>query len=333
MIVFISYHHDDKPLMLRWANHIKKLGGASKHHIIVMPAHGVSTEGVMEPLREAFGRAEELPCFHTEQGWPISCNRAFEQAAWHSYQVTKQSFLWMEPDAIPLKSSWLDDIEAEYKQCGKPFMGDFVRIAGVLPNGIDHMSGIAVYHWDMPRILPSVFNNDNTAWDIASGREVVMQVHRTGLIQHDWIPEKKWRRDVVTRDCVNPLAVVYHPDKLGVLMSDSAIPNDVQGDPAMGAVLVTQKPHETKDIAEDYKGEIVTKSFPVIDPWKEIIDYAKENPQNQKAIVSRLIQEGIITKASCAKFFGKKVRPSMGKRGRPKAGDRIKVPSSSPLEG
>jgi hypothetical protein len=258
---------------------------------------------------------------------------AFESVAWLASSTLKQPFLWMEPDAIPLKASWVDDIENAYNAARRPFMGAFVEIAGIMPNGVNHMSGVGVYHWDLHRLAPSIFNNEKTAWDIASASNVINQMHDTKLIQHDWVPTAKWRRDVVTKDCVIPLAVIYHPDKLGVLMFDGAIPNDVQGDPAMGAVLVTQKPHETKDIAEDYKGEIVTKSFPVIDPWKEIIDYAKENPQNQKAIVSRLIQEGIITKASCAKFFGKKVRPSMGKRGRPKAGDRIKVPSSSPLEG
>jgi hypothetical protein len=236
---------------------------------------------------------------------------AFESVAWLASATLKRPFLWMEPDAIPLKPTWVDDIENAYNEARKPFMGSLVEIAGVMPNGVNHMSGVGVYHWDLHRLAPSIFNNEKTAWDIASASNVINQMHDTKLIQHDLVPTAKWRRDVVTPDLVNPLAVIYHPDKLGVLMSDSAIPNDVQGDPAMGAVLVTQKPHETKDTAEDYKGEIVTKSFPVIDPWKKIIDYAKESTKNQKAIVSRLIQEGILTKASCAKFFASKKAKSV----------------------
>jgi hypothetical protein len=222
----------------------------------------------------------------------------------------------MEPDAIPLKASWVDDIESAYNAARKPFMGAFVEIADIMPNGVNHMSGVGVYHWDLHRLAPSIFNNEKTAWDIASASNVIHQMHETKLIQHDWVPEKKWRRDVVTKECVNPLAVIYHPDKLGVLMFDGAIPNDVQGDPAMGAVLVTQKPHETKEI------------HPAIDPWEEIINYAKESTKNKKDIISRLIKEGILTKASCAKLFGKKVRPSVGKRGRPKTRDRAKVSSN-----
>jgi len=275
--------------MVRWANHVKKLGGVSKHHIIVMPAHGVSTDGVMEPLSKAFGRAEELPCFHTEQGWPVSCNRAFELAARHSEQVTKQSFLWMEPDAIPLKDFWLDDIEAEYKQCGKPFMGDFVKIAGVMPNGIDHMSGIAVYHWDMSRLLPSVFNNDHAAWDIVSGRDVIPQMHKTKLIQHDWLPTKEWRREVVTKDCVNPLAVIYHPDKLGVLIDDSLAGAGTRAErkPSTGACgdvsSFEQSAPAPSLLFSGFDSSLI-----------DIIHYAKTDSKCKKVLIARLAEEGII---------------------------------------
>lgn len=296
MIVFISYHHDDKPQMVRWANHVKKLGEASRHQIVVMPAHGVSTDGVMEPLSKAFGKAEELPCFHQERGWPVSCNRAFEQAAWHSYQVTKQSFLWMEPDAIPLKSSWLDDIEAEYSQCGKPFMGDYVKIAGVMPNGINHMSGIAVYHWDMPRILPSVFNNDFTAWDIASGNQVSAQLHRTSLIHHDWVPTKQWRREVVTKECVNPLAVIYHPDKLGVLIDDSlaGVGTRAEREPSTGACGDASSFEQSASAPHPPEDEVGG----LIDA---IISHAKTNPKLKKKIITRLAEEGLVAKAKKAK--------------------------------
>ena len=303
MIVFISYYTEDKPQMVRWSNHVKKLGGASKHHIIVMPAHGATTDGVMEPLSEAFGKAEVLECFHAETGWPVSCNRAFERAAWHSYQVTKQSFLWMEPDATPLKSSWLDEIEAEYRDCGKPFMGDFVKIAGVLPNGVDHMSGIAVYHWNMPVLAPSVFNNDHAAWDIVSGRDVVPKMHKTSLIQHDWVPEKKWRRDVVTKDCVKPLAAIYHPDKLGVLFDDSLAGSlsSVQGDPVTGGGGASTS-FNHRESAPLLSGVSEIKKFLAsekpIEECHSVIDalfILLDNHKNlKKVVIKRLNEKGII---------------------------------------
>jgi len=191
------------------------------------------------------------------------------------------------------------------------------------------MSGVGVYHWDLHRLAPSIFNNEKTAWDIASASNVIHQMHNTTLIQHDWVPTAKWRRDVVTKDCVDSLAVIYHPDKLGVLMFDGAIPNGTQGDPAAGAVLVTQNPHETKEPINSYPeiSEVVVKTYQPMDTINAVINYAKTNPKAKKDLLKSLVAEGLLTKASCAKLFGAKVRSSVGKRGRPKAGDRTKVPS------
>ena len=252
MIVAISYYDGDLIQMRRWASHVAKLGSYKNHKIVIAPAHGVTTIGVKDVLESCFGEVIVESCHHTQTGWPISCNLAFEQVAWLASQKLKSYFLWMEPDAIPLKASWVDDIEEAYKVCQKPFMGDFVGIAGIMPNGIDHMSGIAVYPWNMPSLAPSIFNNERTAWDIASAKDVMSKMARTTLIQHDWVADPKWRRDVVTPDCVREGAVIYHPDKNGVLFNDGLVPNGTQGDPAAGAVLVDQKPHETKDKPEDY---------------------------------------------------------------------------------
>jgi len=351
MIVAISYHDGDLPLMRRWADHVCKLGLYKNHKLVLIPIRKSSTNLVLGPLMNCFGEVIIEPCDHAYGGWPQSCNMAFESMAWLASTKLKQPFLWMEPDAVPLKASWVDDIEAAYNEARKPFMGSLVEIAGIMPNGVNHMSGVAVYHWDLHRLAPSIFNNEKTAWDIASASNVIHQMHETKLIQHDWIPEKKWRRDVVTKDCVDPLAVIYHPDKLGVLMFDGAIPNGTQGDPAAGAVLVTQIPHETKDEPVDINynwktpepnkepinkyaevRDMIIKTYQPMDTISAVINYAKTNPKAKKDLLQALVKEGILTKASCTKLLGKKVRSSVGKHKRPKAGDRIKVPSSSPLE-
>lgn len=321
--------------MRRWASHVKRLGGVKNHHIILLPAHVATTDGILDDLKSCFGKAESIPCHHTERGWPISCNMAFEQAAWHSYNVTKQPFLWMEPDAIPLTSNWMDVIESEYAKCGKPFMGDFVKIAGVMPNGIDHMSGIAVYHWNMPRLCPSIFRNERTAWDIASGREVIHQMHRTNLIHHDWIPDQKWRRDVVDPSCVRSGAVVYHPDKKGVLFNDSeSYPNGVQGDPATG-VSCEGIPHETKEISDEQEPQIqlqTTSEEPtaiVFERFVETLARATIDKSLKRDVKKSLINYGWIKEAKRPKRSGKKVRTSMGKPKRAKDAGGASLSSSS----
>jgi len=315
MIVAISYYDGDLAQMRRWASHVAKLGSYKAHKIVLAPAHCATTDGIKETLQACFAEVIVEVCHHTQSGWPVSCNMAFEQVAWLAHNNLKQPFLWMEPDAVPLTPDWIDKIEAAYAACGKPFMGDFVGIRNIMPNGVDHMSGVAVYHWDLPRLAPSIFNNENTAWDIASGGQVVYQMARTNLIHHDWVPEKKWRRDVVTPDCVNLNAVVYHPDKLGVLFNDGLLPNGTQGDPAAGGSCES-KPHETKD--NHIEEALLT-----------IINHAKQSRKAKKEITERLCQEGFITKTKGSKQSRKKVRSAMGGSKRAVSGGGVSLPSDS----
>jgi hypothetical protein len=296
MIVAISYYGADKPLMERWAAHVKKLGPYPSHKIILLPAHHATTDGVEEPLRECFGSVEVRPCYHTQTGWPISCNLAFENIARHAADNLKAPFLWMEPDAIPLNAGWLDSIEEAYKACGHPFMGDFVGIAGIMPNGIDHMSGVAVYHWDLHRLAPSLFNNERLAWDIASAKQIIPLFARTHLIQHDWVPTKAWRRDKVDSSCVNPLAVIYHPDKLGVLINDGLAGSGcgVVGELQTG-VPCEGSPHEVPEPALALKvgsEEFIKQN--IVNQINAISFHFKNSKNLKKLILQKLQENGII---------------------------------------
>lgn len=311
MNVFISYHTDDYPLMERWARHTAKLGVYGSHSIFIMPAHGAESDKIAAILKPAFSKVEVVSCYHDQRGWPISCNLAFEQAAWHSYNITKAPFLWMEPDAVPLKGSWIDDIEAAYSSCGKPFMGDFVGIKNIMPNGIDHMSGVAVYPSNMPAYAGSAFNNETIAWDIASGRDVVPKMARTTLIHHDWIPEKKWRRDVVTPDCVKDGAVIYHPDKNGVLFADGE--TRVAGEPQTGAPVSVSSFEQSPSAPtyEDHKKETDWEED-LINQFKNILLNADSSRSLKRAIKSCLIESGWIKKSKSTKQPRKKVRSTVG---------------------
>ena len=319
MIVAISYYDGDLELMRRWASHVEKLGPYPNHTILVSPAHQATTEGVVEHL-QGFGKVVVRNCWHTERGWPISCNAAFEFIGRIAESEFKAPFLFMEPDAVPLCKEWIDQIEAEYKSCGKPFMGDFVNTQAYdhLKGVPNHMSGIAVYTNFLSYNAPSIFRNEINAWDIVSAKDVVPRMHRTNLIHHDFDTKNdKWRKHNVDASCVKDGAVIYHPDKKGVLFNDGLTPNDVQGDPAMGGDLVAHKPHETKELL------ISTKQIPSGTPEAEeqailravntLSFHASISPKNKKKIKEWLCEKGLATKAKKgAKRVGGKVRKNLG---------------------
>lgn len=259
MNVVISFHDGDRNLAISWANHVAKLGPYINHKIIVVGAPRANPEGIVDPLKRVFGTTVyiERNRVHRE-GWPGSCNESFQSAFWFNQlggidlitgkpvKAWKEPFLWMEPDAVPLDTNWIDLVEKEYRMCGRPFMGDIVAIQGIVPNGEDHMSGIAVYPSELHTLAPRVLQTNvidretgrprDYAWDICGAEQIVPQMARTNLIHHDWVNEKEWRRQVVTKDCVRKGAVIYHPDKNHVLINSDALGSGVQGDSATGNV-------------------------------------------------------------------------------------------------
>jgi len=325
MIVAISYHQGDQQLMTRWANRVKQLGPYLNHEIILSPCHGASTDKIKLPLENCFRKVHVVPSGHTEKGWPVSCNRAFQNICWYSMLTTRQPFLFMEPDAVPLCEGWIDQIEVEYRACGSPFMGDYVDLSSLEDGGINHMSGIAVYDWNLSIHAPRLFNCNNGkeefAWDIFAASDIVPKMHRTNLIQHDW---EKYRKKPVDASAPRLGAVIYHPDKQGVLLNDGlAGPlNSVQGEPATGApVSVSSFKHEGSAQISNEETTKVQQETPLagtkeaqlgaIESAVNILAFHhKLGGWNKKHVKDSLIKAGF-AKAKQVKRTGKKVRSSV----------------------
>lgn len=348
MIVAISYHQGDKPLMERWAAHVKKLGPYLKHEIILCPSHGASTDNILLPLQNCFKQVHLVPNSHSEKGWPVSCNRSFQTIAWHSMLVLKQPFLFMEPDAIPIKEGWIDAIEAEYIAKGMPFMGDFVELTKALGNErgvIDHMSGIAVYHWDLSRYAPRVFNctsqdqhgkETEYAWDIFAASDIVHKMHTTSLIQHDWQGSgdkpHQWRKYNVEESFVRNDAVIYHPDKRGILMHDGLAGSEssVGGELRTGATVIASSFNHSDPALHEETTQVQLETTAqestafILERFNEALQRAGSDSLLKRGIKKHLLQHGWIkekvkkpkatkgSKAKSAKQSGEKVRPSLG---------------------
>ena len=202
-------------------------------------------------------------------------------------------------------------------------MGDFVDLTSSDVEGIDHMSGIAVYDWNLSITAPRLFNCNNGkeefAWDIFAASDILPKMHRTNLIQHDW---NRYRKQAVDASCVRPGAVIYHPDKQGVLLNDGlAGPlNSVQGEPATGApASVSSFKHEgSASISNEEKPQIQSEEAPqdqqaiLIERFNSILISAGSDSRLKRQVKQSLIQSGWIKAPKKGKRTGKKVSTPVG---------------------
>lgn len=141
---------------------------------------------------------------------PSGPNSIFRQVAWMHYLMPKKdSWLFQEPDSMPLTRDWFQRIEADYKSCGKPIMGDLVS------TNSPHLSGVAVYPYNVPELFPRMVHNVQGAFDTSSSKEVLAAAHITPLIMD------RWRSPEFTAETfakIRPEAVLFHADKSGSLI-------------------------------------------------------------------------------------------------------------------
>lgn len=131
-----------------------------------------------------------------------------------------RAMLWAEADTVPMTQNWFKNIRAEYRACGKPFMGDVHRCE------IDHMTGNAVYHPDWRKLAPSLAllpgPVEIQGWDSQCAHETLPQAHLCTTIKQIWRP-KQINREFI--DSIPDGVELFHQDKSGKmidLLCDSA---------------------------------------------------------------------------------------------------------------
>jgi hypothetical protein len=146
--------------------------------------------------------------------------------------------LWAEADCVPMRAqfeyrlhrdgiirtvraSWVDEIIAEYRACGRPFMGDIHR-DGPVP----HLTGNAVYHPAWRTLAPSIaaLGTEACGWDSLCAHDTLPRAHRAKTIQQIWRPPlpitAAW-----AKANIRPTTALFHQCKDGSLidvLSDAA---------------------------------------------------------------------------------------------------------------
>lgn len=159
-------------------------------------------------------------------GWIPGSNSLFKAAALHARNVG-EPFLFLEPDAVPIRPQWLEAIESEYQRCGKPFMGAVVRHSVTsLPN--PYLEGCAVYPSDAwSRMLPQ---SPDTSWTLANAERVVPHAFNSPLFSHFWGPRYDFPptfaaakgpgspENTLLLSDIRPGTALYHRNKDGTLI-------------------------------------------------------------------------------------------------------------------
>jgi len=186
MICVIPFHPGDIARAIDLLEWCIQLGRCKAHDCLLVADAAVQWSDCLraQELAQDCFKSVELIC--TDQpllGWPSAANAMFLLSASH-LASRRQPFFWCEPDCIPLRAGWLDDLERDYLLRGKPFLGALVRSTQV---GLPPVSlgGCAVYPFDAAERLRA-FCSGTRAWDVASAEAVVPFSSDTKLIHHFW---------------------------------------------------------------------------------------------------------------------------------------------------
>lgn len=216
MIIVFPYCHKDQDQAVRLADWLSEIGPFLDHDLLTVRDVRAS---VIPELARLFRSAKELVISDdVHNSWPQSPNLMFSKAAKYIEYGPKQPWLWLEPDAIPLRASVFHEIEAEYQralEAGKFFLGDFVHLPE--PGFKDHCSGVAVYPPQMTHHAGDAVMSLEIAWDVTASRQIVPKMFQSELILHRWKhpPFKSWEEVEQRIFAVRPKCALFHADKSG----------------------------------------------------------------------------------------------------------------------
>lgn len=185
VIPFFSGDVRQAKRLLAW---IADLGGCRGHDCLLVADAATPWDDALECYDSAKASFDSVVWASNERtvdGWIPGSNSLFRVAAEWA-QRESRAFLFLEPDAVPLKSGWLDTIASAYEiaRHQTPFMGSLVYHQNPeWPN--PYLEGVAVYPFDAWRRMEANFRTD-LSWTRACAPAVVPLAVNSPLFQHLW---------------------------------------------------------------------------------------------------------------------------------------------------
>ena len=217
--VVVPFCHRDQPLavlLLRWLHGFNR--SPIRAECVLAPSGTCSQRMIYQvyvAALEVFDSVSVRVCDIQDAPWPVGPNRMF---AWIA-QSQRRPFLWLEPDCIPKREQWFDELCEAYAKAKKPIIADHYDET--------HTSGIAVYAPADARVLANI-GNPAEAWDSREPELFRALSENTPLIQHFWgqknlaprfTPKGDGKPGEATLRLLHPAACLFHRCKDGSLMT------------------------------------------------------------------------------------------------------------------
>lgn len=199
MIVVLPFFQGDVSRLSDLLVWIRQLGGVNNRSALLVADANTQWSDCMSLANhasEVFWGVKLTCTNRAVRGWPLGSNTLFKHAAFEM-KKKDQPWLWLEPDAIPLKPTWKKELIEAYQ------------------GGYLGRNGVGVYPPDThSRFCHKI--RDNEAWDVTLAREEL--ITDTDLIQFDWGALKK-APTFTDLSALHPRAVLFHRNKDGTLIT------------------------------------------------------------------------------------------------------------------
>ncbi len=221
MLLVLPYSISDIHLAEALAKYLPHVGPYPAHDLLLAPAMSVkdTVDGIREQLEPIFRKTYTFVVPAGDAEWPLGCQRMFYYTGMHIFQKipATQGWYYFEPDNVPTRPGWLDELGEEYRSCGRRFMGasaetvwqeigkDLRRKDGY------HLVGTSIYPADLALKSPlfKALRDVKVPFDVFLQHEVMRDGPQiTKKIFHEWCT-KNYTRDRKTGIIIGELAREY----------------------------------------------------------------------------------------------------------------------------
>ncbi len=156
---------------------------------------------IIKKLEEKFRNVYVFKSALVGKGWPHGCN-ALEIGAYQWFVekaragiIEADYVLLCEPDTIPLRPTWLDEIRKEAYASGGPIMGAYFTAE----EGCQHINGNCAMHKDFWKQCREIWNvPPGNGWDVYIGKKTTHLGKPSRLIWQEYrlgAPDNPWKGD------------------------------------------------------------------------------------------------------------------------------------------